>query len=184
MAETIPSLFSTANRTVPVLVLHGDKSLRRRPAIFVNNGRSGAETRQTAGLDGGDRCAAGGGEEGKGGGDGSAVCSSEVIGGGADGAVEGYGREIRPREYYLVRNGMNGEMSRERRDRMERAGRLDRVEGWEMLVPDEVQVETARWGRGGPGEGWHWAGRSAFALPCGCALLGCKEMTFSMAGYT
>ena len=32
MAEEIPSLFSIENRTIPVLVLHGAKSLHRRPA--------------------------------------------------------------------------------------------------------------------------------------------------------
>lgn len=31
MADEIPSLFSTENRTIPVLVLHGAKSLNRRP---------------------------------------------------------------------------------------------------------------------------------------------------------
>lgn len=113
MAEEIPCLFSTSNRTIPVLVLHGDKTLKRRrrrrptspeaaPAVVksarpVKEENQGEQERQKGGQ------------------------TSE--------------------DYFLWREGFKGKVSQERWDLAEAAGRLDRLSYWELCMPAQVQVE-------------------------------------------
>eukprot|EP00903_Cladosiphon_okamuranus_P020333 g18655.t1 len=260
MAKEIPSLFSTSNRTIPVLVLHGDKSLLRRPRRPSTSPRAAARVASTAPTasaaersaeatrevpsesaaqrkdadmqeevcgrgktrppspGGGSRSV--GGDCGKGGGSGSGASGRRGVGGGkgslgngggharADqrerGALavgqsgvvddedhdsdededpeggsdteleetekeeeeedegrgyeeeeeeagegeekgkrkegaEGEGRQ--PEDYFLYRKGSNPNAPSWLREQQEAAGRLDRLIGWEMLMPGLVQVE-------------------------------------------
>ncbi|CAM9674215.1 unnamed protein product, partial [Ectocarpus sp. 8 AP-2014] len=117
LAEEIPSLFSRSNLTVPVLVLHGEKSLRRLRY-------SSTEVIDTT------RGEAGGGGEGEG------------EGGGSD-----YGTSSdRGEDYILFRESLGKNASSEQRERLKAAGREDRLDYWEMSMPAHVQVEKVRTG--------------------------------------
>lgn len=114
MAEEIPSLFSKSNLTVPVLVLHGEKSLRRRrdsPAQVIDT------TRRKSGGGGG-----GGGDD-----------DGEV----SDNRTSG----DRGEDYILFRESLVKNASSEERERLKAAGREDRLDYWEMSMPAHVQVE-------------------------------------------
>lgn len=111
MAEEIPCLFSTSNQTIPVLVLHGDKTLhrRRRPR---HTSREAATTAAPA-------------------------RPKETKQGGQEREEGGQTSD----NYFLYRGGVKGKVSQERWDLAEAAGRLDRLSYWEQCMPAQVQVE-------------------------------------------
>ncbi|CBJ30303.1 conserved unknown protein [Ectocarpus siliculosus] len=116
LAEEIPSLFSRSNLTVPVLVLHGEKSLRRlrdSSAEVINTTRGEA---------------AGGG------------------GGGKGGASDYRTNSDHGADYILFRESLGKNASSEQRERLKAAGREDRLDYWEMSMPAHVQVEKVHTG--------------------------------------
>lgn len=120
MAREIPCLFSTSNRTIPVLVLHGDKTLhrrRRRRRLSSREAASGAESAKPTEEKQGERECEKGGETFD--------------------------------NYFLYRKGFNGKVTRERWDLAEAAGRLDRLSEWELCMPAQVQVEKVKGNPGG-----------------------------------
>ncbi|CAN0233857.1 unnamed protein product [Pylaiella littoralis] len=116
MAEEIPCLFSTSNQTIPVLVLHGDKTLhrRRRPR---HTSREAATTTAPA-------------------------RPKETKQGGQEREEGGQTSD----NYFLYRGGVKGKVSQERWDLAEAAGRLDRLSYWEQCMPAQVQVEKVKTG--------------------------------------
>lgn len=66
------------------------------------------------------------------------------------GKEDGEGEGRQPEDYLLYRNGSNPTPSQGLRERQKAAGRLDRLVGWEMRMPGQVQVEKVRWGRQPP----------------------------------
>lgn len=147
MAEEVPRLFSLANRTIPVLVLHGD-SLRRGDSARFRRQRAEfvEQRRQRRRRWGGARTGTGADDEPEGhdrserkeGVEGDEEC-------GNDGATEARGQRSEG-DYYLWRNGFPGKVSCEVWDTMEAAGSLNRLFGWEMRVSGLVQIEKVKWG--------------------------------------